>query len=87
MGNRGGERKKEKRTRRGREREREGKRERGRGEEVPWPPSGCLSGMLITSHLPVQARDEYVSSKHLLFELPVLALFLRNIPTSVFFHL
>lgn len=47
----------------------------------------CLSGMLITSHLPVQAGDVYVSSKHLLFEISVLALFLRKIPTSVFFHL
>lgn len=65
----------------------EGGREGRRGGEVPWAPSHCLSGMLITSHLPVQAGGGYVSSKHLLFEISVLALFLRKIPTSVFFHL
>lgn len=59
---------------RGEERKREAERE-GRGEEVPWAPSHCLSGMLITSHLPVQPGAEYVSSKHLLFEISVLAFF------------
>lgn len=80
----------------GAEREREGggremvrERDKEREEEVLWAPSSShyLSGMLITSHLPGQPGDGYVSSEHLLFEISVLALFLRKISTSVFFHL
>lgn len=84
-------RKRERGGRRKRKRER-GRERRGGGEEeeeVLWAssPSHCLSGMLITSHLPVQPGDGYVSSEHLLFEISVLALFLRKVSTSVFFHL
>lgn len=71
----------------GRERDGEERDREERIEEVPWAPSHCLSGMLITSHLPLQPGDGYVSSKHLLFEILVLALFLRRVSTSVFFHL
>lgn len=71
----------------GRERGREERDKEERIEKVPWAPSHCLSGMLITSHLPLQPRDGYVSSEHLLFKILVLALFPRRISSSVFFHL
>ena len=95
QGGDGGEKKRagwgEKEKERERKREKGGEREREREEEeeVLWAssPSHCLSGMLITSCLPVQPGDGYVSSEHLLFEISVLALFLRKISTSVFFHL
>lgn len=81
----GGDRKRKRRGGQEMARERDEERE----EEVLWGPSSshCLSGMLITSHLPGQPGDGYVSSEHLLFEISVLALFLRKISTSVFFHL
>ena len=67
------------------EKERGGGREKKtkREEEVLWAPasSHCLSGVLITSHLPGQPGDGYVFSEHLLFEISVLALFLRKIST------